>query len=223
MAVPTLNKLKPYPEFQDLANHINRLVGELNDLLVNLDTLNITRLNAKVIEAGTITAEKMNVTELSAISANLGHITAGLIEAVDIIGSIITGSLIQTVAAGSYPRAYMSNTGASFVVETAPGRAVFIYPGGGVPAIVIQNGSIQTGFDLIGVGPGSIQRILTNAPQLALTATGGVVTINSTDVLAALAGKANVFSGVTGGVNVTDAGGNPMMLHFVNGVFQGTS
>jgi hypothetical protein len=94
----------PYPEFQDVVNKVNTLVAELQNLMVSLDTLNIIKLNAKVIEAGTVTAEKMNVDELSAISANLGHITAGLVEAIEIFGSYIA-----TAAIGVYPRIELSS------------------------------------------------------------------------------------------------------------------
>lgn len=104
MPIPTFSGLPPYPEFNDVVNKINKLVNELRNLMLNLDTLNVVSLNAKVIEAGTITADKMNVSELSAISANLGHITAGLIEAVQIYGSFIA------TANGTYPRIELSNT-----------------------------------------------------------------------------------------------------------------
>lgn len=62
----------------------------LTYLLSALDTLNINRLDAKVIVANTITADKMDVDELSAISANLGEVLAG----------VITGVLIRTAASG---------------------------------------------------------------------------------------------------------------------------
>jgi hypothetical protein len=121
MPVPDLSGVPPWAEFEDLKNKINDIVAKYNNLLVNLDTLNIVSLNAKVIEAGTITgdkiaantitanniaantitADKMNVNELSAISANLGHITAGLIETVEMIGSVITGGVLQTAATGN--------------------------------------------------------------------------------------------------------------------------
>jgi len=104
MPVPTFTKMGPYPEFQDVVNKVNTLVAELQNLMVSLDTLNIIKLNAKVIEAGTVTAEKMNVDELSAISANLGHITAGLVEAIEIFGSYIA-----TAAIGVYPRIELSS------------------------------------------------------------------------------------------------------------------
>lgn len=53
-------------------------------------------ITATEIKAGTITAEKMNVTELSAITSNLGTITAG-----EIKGTTIIGATIKTAAAGA--------------------------------------------------------------------------------------------------------------------------
>lgn len=97
---------------EDVKNKINSVIRELNHFLVSLDTLNILELNAKVItaesitgdkisagaitaekiEAGAVTAEKITVDELSAISADLGHITAGIVEAVQVFGfRAITG------------------------------------------------------------------------------------------------------------------------------------
>lgn len=102
--VPDFGGLPPYANFDDVTIKVNDLVQRLRQLLLNLDTLNIRSLNAKVIEAGTITADKMNVNELSAISANLGHITAGLIESVEIYGSYIATRY------NSYPRAELDST-----------------------------------------------------------------------------------------------------------------
>lgn len=58
-----------------------------------IDAANITVgfLNAGRIAAATITADKLNVTQLSAITADLGSVTAGT----------VTGALIQTSAAAS--------------------------------------------------------------------------------------------------------------------------
>src|SRR5690606_12115391 len=126
MPVPTFTKMGPYPEFQDVVNKLNQMVGELQNLMVSLDTLNIIKLNAKVIEANTITADKMSVTELSAISANLGHITAGLIEAVQIFGSYIA-----TSPTGVYPRVEFSSTSRILKAETAPNKYMQIEALGG--------------------------------------------------------------------------------------------
>lgn len=53
-------------------------------------------ITADKIAAGAITATKINVQDLSAISANLGTITAGTINGININGTTITGSTIRT-------------------------------------------------------------------------------------------------------------------------------
>lgn len=75
------------------------------------------QLDFENIRVKGIVAENIDVNQLSAIAADLGHITAGLIEAVSIIGSVITGSLIQT-SESSYPRAEMSSTATLFRVAS---------------------------------------------------------------------------------------------------------
>lgn len=94
MPIPALNKLPPDPSFVDLVNKLNQVIGELTNTLLSLDDVNFDRITARVIE----------VEELSALSANLGTITAGLMRAVTIIGSYIA------TREGAYPRAEMSNT-----------------------------------------------------------------------------------------------------------------
>lgn len=78
-----------------LLNTTAILTEELTFLLNNLDTRNVNEIDGDVLIEGTVTALKMQVEELSAISANLGHITAGLIEAVEIYGSLISGGTVQ--------------------------------------------------------------------------------------------------------------------------------
>jgi hypothetical protein len=97
-----------------LSDHLIGFARYMNWLMLSLDTLNINRLDAKVIIANTITAEKMNVDELSAISANLGEITAGIIRGIQIFGSYIA------TRDNAYPRAEMSNEGDLFGVYTSP-------------------------------------------------------------------------------------------------------
>ncbi len=80
-----------------LLNAYNKLTKELLFVLNNLDTRNINEIHAEKLvalsieteklAAGSVTAEKITVNELSAIAADLGHITAGLIESVKIISS----------------------------------------------------------------------------------------------------------------------------------------
>lgn len=99
---------------KSLLNSTIQLTEELTYLLNNLDTRNVNELNAEVIVAGSITAdkiqakaitaEKIDVQELSAISANLGHIISGLIESIEIYGSFISTNRY------GYPRVEISNT-----------------------------------------------------------------------------------------------------------------
>lgn len=101
---------------KDLANTVAKMAKDLEFLVNgNLDANNIransietknlkaNSITADKIQAGAVTAEKISVNELSAISANLGHIVAGLIESVEIYGSYIA------TRRGSFPRAEMSN------------------------------------------------------------------------------------------------------------------
>ncbi|MFR9710734.1 hypothetical protein ACL02P_15300 [Paenibacillus sp. MB22_1] len=75
-------------------------------------------ITTEKLQAGAVTADKITVSELSAITADLGHITAGLIEAVQIFGSYIATSM------GSYPRAEMSNTENMFRAASSPSNRI---------------------------------------------------------------------------------------------------
>lgn len=137
MPVPDFGGLPPYADFNDVTSKLNELVQQLKQLLLNLDTLNIRSLHAKVIEAGTITADKMNVNELSAISANLGHITAGLIESIEIYGSYIA------TRRNAYPRAEMSSQSDLFGAYRDPNNSVVIQADyQGAPSFVFTTNGI---------------------------------------------------------------------------------
>lgn len=87
MPTPTFQPPQGQQSTAQLQDWIIKLVRDLNYLLGNLDTVNVNRLDAKVIiaqtitalqiAANTITADKLSVSQLSAISADMGHITAG--------------------------------------------------------------------------------------------------------------------------------------------------
>lgn len=147
-------------ELKDAYIGMNRY---LTYLLSALDTLNISRLDANVIIANTITADKMNVQQLSAIAADLGHITAGLIEAVQIFGSYIATST-------GYPRAEMSNTSNLFQASSAAGRYIQMQSlaSGILPAIKL----INDGLD------GSIYPLTGNL-RIETSADAGDITISS--------------------------------------------
>lgn len=148
MPVPDISGLPPFADFNDVTIKINDLVQRLRQLLLTLDTLNIRSLHAKVIEAetitgdkikaNTITAVKMDVDELSAISANLGHIIAGLIESVEIYGSYIA------TRKNAFPRAEMSSQNDLFGAYRDASNSVRIEADYyGVPSLnIVQNGNI---------------------------------------------------------------------------------
>jgi hypothetical protein len=147
--LPTVNPDQDMEKLvKQLLNVYIMLTEELTYLLNNLDTRNVNELNAEVItagsitadkiQAGSITADKMDVNELSAISANLGHIIAGLIESVEIYGSYIA-----TRRTG-YPRAEMSNIDNMFSASQSSTSNIKIEAAGrqaSSPEISVNSGS----------------------------------------------------------------------------------
>lgn len=120
MPVPVFTGLPPMPTQDDIIIKINTIVAQLRELLLTLDDYNFDK----------ITAQVMDVQQLSAISADLGTITAGLIESVQIFGSYIA------TANGTYPRAEMSNTANLFsVLVDALNYAQFTTSTGGGPGL----------------------------------------------------------------------------------------
>ena len=113
MPVPTFNGLPPFPTFDDHTQKINKLVNELRNLLLNLDTLNIAELNANVINAGTINANVVSIrsdltTGYIQIDGNGMVVNNGSFNTftVDINGNVtMTSATIQSQ--NGYPRVVM--------------------------------------------------------------------------------------------------------------------
>lgn len=155
-----INILREY--IAKLANYYVQLAKE-TDFVVNgnIDNKNIrvNSIEADNIKAGAITAEKIDVEELSAISANLGHIIAGLIESITIIGSHIA------TTNGTYPLCLMSATGNLFAAYSAEGFGLEIIPSyiDGTAALSFVSGGESAGYmtaggdDLIIKGTGEIK------------------------------------------------------------------
>jgi len=86
-----------------------------------------TLLTPSGIYTGTIQANQINTESLSAISANLGTVTAGQIIGVSINSAVITGSTIQTATSGRRIvmsdafRSYDSNNVVRISIEDFPG------------------------------------------------------------------------------------------------------
>lgn len=108
---------------------------------IKAENIEVGTLTAEEIAANSITADRMNVNELSAISADLGHITAGLIEAVQIFGSYIATRMV------GYPRCEMSNTEDLFAAYGTAGQHIKMFANGMVgntPVMMYSNGTSST-------------------------------------------------------------------------------
>lgn len=135
---------------KQLLNAYIILTEELSFLLNNLDTRNLNEVDGDILVTGTVTAGKMNVEELSAISANLGHIIAGLIESVEIYGSYISTNRT------GYPKAEMSSEQNLFGAYTDALRKIIIEAvnnNSGSPRILLE--SLGSSFSLYQQGSGS--------------------------------------------------------------------
>lgn len=138
MSTPNLPKVESGMSVEQLANLVAILIKELTWLLTgHLDVKNIRAegIETRNLKAGSVIAEKIDVAKLSAISADLGHITAGLIEAITIIGS-----LIQTAAAGQ--RIELSSVQNLLKAVNEAGGEVRLSPNvNGSPALIFQDPS----------------------------------------------------------------------------------
>ncbi|WP_342440022.1 hypothetical protein NSS79_15450 [Paenibacillus sp. FSL L8-0436] len=106
-----------------LLNAYAKMTKELTFLLNNLDTRNLNYVDGDLLVEGTVTAAKLIVDELSAISANLGYITAGIIESIEIYGSYMS------TRRNGYPKAEFNDSGDLVAVWTDEFNYVTIEPG----------------------------------------------------------------------------------------------
>jgi len=167
-----------------MANVMSAMKNDLEFMLNgNLDANNVraNSIEAKNIKAGAITAEKIDVDKLSAISANMGTITAGLLQAVTIIGS-----LIQTKETGQYPRIELSSVGNLLSAFYNAANCINFLPVlSGAPAIEFVSNGVRAGTaysatdDNVYVGAVRKDLYLTAWNNLFLQAGFGNVTINS--------------------------------------------
>lgn len=134
---------------KQLLNAYIILTEELTYLLNNLDTRNLNEVDGDILVTGTITGDKvaantitagnMIVDRLSAISANLGHITAGLIEAIEIFGSYIATSR-------GYPRCEFNSATNELSAKYSSSEYASLLPSfGGSPMLYMEsNGDRST-------------------------------------------------------------------------------
>jgi len=186
----------------------------------NLDATQITRGTraAARIGAGTITADKLNVSSLSAITANLGTVTAGTIIG-NIIATASTGARVQldpfsglrTVNSSEQTTAQLSFNGAGFLGLGGSAiswntSGVVTVPGTLIAGDIIGN-TFKTGTSgwRIEIGPsltGDTVLRYTNGfdTRLSLSQTGNLT------LTGAITGSTITGSTITGGVLRTSAG-----------------
>jgi len=151
MGLEKINILEQVASLEVLSEELAKLQRTLRYLLNgNLDFQNI---RVKGIQA-----ENIDVDKLSAIVADIGEVTAGIMRGIAIYGSYIATS------EDSYPRAEMSETEKMFKVAQSPTNyAEFLanYDSGGgskIPALRFANG--EDYMDVGGIGPGGVFGLL---------------------------------------------------------------
>lgn len=216
------------PDLRTLANYVSEVANLFAVMSKELDYLLNGSLDVNNIRAHSITAETLNVDELSAITANLGTITAGIINGIQIFGSYIA------TADGVYPRIEMNSADNAFrayydadtYLEIVPNFAgtspIINFIGASGAGQIMINGSNE--FEVFGAGTltlsgGDIK--LTPGPGKKVKVSSFDVIENSgaTGLQSALNLKAN-GSGVSGTVYVASSSGGPVTtpITFSNGV-----
>jgi hypothetical protein len=216
-------KFESPPQTQDveeLRRYIKYLVNLIALMAKDLDfTLN-GDITFKNVRAKSLTADRLDVDELSAITANLGEITAGVIRGIEIYGS-----LISTNETG-YPKAEMSVSDNLFRVALDEDNTLVIRGDYlGTPAIYFTSpannylfymsdtrsdiGSLQplrieSGAEII-LEPNTGTVTVPNWSKLKNVATGRTLQQELDDIYSAMAGKSDV--GHTHTVTTTAGGG----------------
>ncbi|MDQ6418668.1 hypothetical protein RB620_04375 [Paenibacillus sp. LHD-117] len=171
--------------------YLKQLANIVSSMTKDLEHMINGNLDVKNIRAKGITADRMDVDELSAISANLGHIIAGLIESVTIIGAYIA------TAQGTYPRAEMSSAEDLFAAYATADNYLKIFAlESGTPMIYFNN-LISTARLFLNGGNLS----LANFGTLLLSAISHI-TIESTNP----SSNINLVPGTSGSVKVPSWG-----------------
>jgi hypothetical protein len=178
MPIPTFNKLPPDPSFNDLVTRINQLVGEMTNLILNLDSLNVVSLTADHIDAGTIDANVVTLrSDLNAgayiqIDGNGMVINNGTFDTftADINGAMtMTRALIQSTP-GAYPRVVMDPTDELFAAYATANDFLKIYAlESGTPMVYFSNLS-------------SIARLFLNGSNLSLANFGTLLMTASSHI-----------------------------------------
>lgn len=189
MPVPTFGGLPPYPTFEDIADKVNKLVNELRNLLLNLDTLNVSQLSADVINAGTINAglvkirSDLNDGAFIQIDGNGMKINNGTFDTfiADIEGAVtMTSALIQS--ATGYPKVVMDPATELFGAYTTAAKFINILANdAGDPLLYFENATntarVALLNDLLSIGAFG-KLLLAATGNMSIETTGAASNIN---------------------------------------------
>lgn len=164
MGLEKINILEQVASLEVLSEELAKLQRTMRYLLNgNLDFQNI---RAKGIQA-----ENIDVDKLSAIVADIGEVTAGIIRGVEIYGSYIATS------EGGFPRTEMSTKDNYFKVWLNATTYLEIIDQGqeGLPQIIFTRGSqvFRMGHGIVSDGSSSSPGLYSNSP-FAMLAIGGL-------------------------------------------------
>lgn len=223
MATWQSSRLSAPPQTEDVAelrNYLKTTINQFALMMKDLDYVLNGNLDVKNVRAKSITADRMDVDELSAITANMGEITAGIIRGIEIYGS-----KISTNETG-YPKAEMSATENLFRVAIDADHTLTILADySGTPGVYfaspannfilsmsdtrsdigsLQDLRIESGEDLF-LEPVTGSVIVPSWSKLKNAATGTTLQQELDAIISSLAGKSNV--GHTHTVTTTAGGG----------------
>lgn len=190
---PSFSPHQPIGEEQLRVMHkyIKDLANVLSSLRNDLEYMINGHLDVKNIRAKGIKAQNIDVDELSAITANLGHIISGLIESVQIFGSYIA------TANGTYPRVELSSVGNFLAALASATNSLSVVPSsGGVPALVFQNSSFGAVMQIIS---NQLQFLSTFGTNLAIGASGGTLSLSGSSVTISTGTTRTVYVATTPG------------------------
>lgn len=151
MPIPTILGLPPDPSFQELVQGHNKLVREITNLFLTLDTLNVISLSADVIDAGMVNANVVTIrSDLTGgayvqIDGNGMVINNGAMDTfrADVTGRVtMTGALIQSKP-NTYPMVVMDPQTDLFGAYQSPTSSVRVEPrtnATSTPGVVWDNG-----------------------------------------------------------------------------------
>ena len=239
MPTPTFSGVPPWATFEDLKAHINRLTAELQYLMVNMDSLNVTHLTAETIDTGTLDANKVTIRDdlnsgaYIQIDGNGMVINNGSYDtfSVDTSGHVDMTSATISSATG-YPKIVLDPSGNLFGAYLDANDSIEIEPDyAGSPSLnFIQAGNLRGRVNTL---LGNLEIYGNNGLELngdtygirlngnnTFDSFAKIKTISpATDLQTALNAKAN-GSGISGTVYVASSSGGPVTtpITFSNGV-----